>query len=125
MPGVARGARVPHDGRVLSNSYSYALGPVLAFAGLGILILLLRWAFSRGHSVVAAPPKRGKAQDYGLLIPIAQPGTYVEGEIVRRRLEDAGIRATLAQTLEGPRIMVWPADADAARECLSRRPGSA
>ena len=122
---MARGARVPHDGRVLSNSYSYALGPVLAFAGLGILILLLRWAFSRGHSVVAAPPKRGKAQDYGLLIPIAQPGTYVEGEIVRRRLEDAGIRATLAQTLEGARVMVWPADADAARECLSRRPGSA
>lgn len=118
-------ARVPEHGDVTGNSYSYAIGPVLAFAGLGILILLLRWAFSRGHSVVAAPPKRGTAEEYGLLIPVAHPGSYVEGEIVRRQLEEAGIRATLAQTLEGPRVMVWPADADAARTCLSRRPGSA
>ena len=122
---MAAPARVPEHGGVLGNSYSYVVGPILAFAGLGILILLLRWAFSRGHSVVAAPPQRGSAEEYGLLIPVAQPGTYVEGEIVRRQLEDAGIRATLAQTLDGPRIMVWPADEDAARRCLSRRPGSA
>ena len=121
---MARPALVHHDGPVIGNSYSYALGPVLAFAGLGLLILLLRWAFSRGHSVVAAPPKSGKPDDYGLLIPIASPGTYVEGEMVRRELEDAGIRATLAQTLDGPQIMVWPADEDRARRQLSRRPRS-
>ena len=125
MPGVALLGRVPQHRGVLGNSYSYVVGPILAFAGLGVLILLLRWTFSRGHSVVAAPPKRGKAEEYGLLIPIAQPGSYVEGEVVRRQLEDAGIRATLAQTLDGPRIMVWPVDEDAARRCLSRRPGSA
>ena len=115
---------MPYHGGVLANSYSYAIGPVLAFAGLGLLILLLRWAFSRGHSVVAAPPKRGKADEYGLLVAVAQPGTYVEGELVRRQLEDAGIRATLAQTLDGPQVMVWPADQDRARRQLSRRPQS-
>lgn len=115
---------MPHDGGVVGNSYSYALGPVLAFAGLGVLILLLRWTFSRGHSVVAAPPKRGKRDDYGLLVAIAHPGTYVEGEILRRQLEEAGIKATLAQTLDGPQVMVWPADEGRARQQLSRRPGS-
>ena len=64
--------------------------------------------------------KPGRTDEYGVLTPIASPGTYVEGEILRRRLEDAGIRCNLAQTLEGPRILVWPIDADRARTVLSR-----
>ena len=102
------------------TSFSYALGPILAFAGLGVLILLLRWTFRRGSSVVAAPPRRGAEQEYGLLVAVATPTTYIEGEIVRRELEDSGIRATLAQTLDGPRVMVWPADEERARARLSR-----
>lgn len=109
-----------HHGPVTGTSFSYALGPILAFAGLGVLILILRWAFRRGASVVAAPARRGAEQEYGLLVPVATPATYVEGEIVRRELEDSGIRATLAQTLDGPRIMVWPADEERARARLSR-----
>jgi hypothetical protein len=54
-------------------------------------------------------------------VHIATPPTYVEGEIIRRQLEDAGIRATLAQTLEGPRVMVWPGDETRARAKLSGR----
>jgi hypothetical protein len=110
----------PHHGGV-GTSYSYAIGPIMAFVFLGVLILLLRWAFRRGVSVVAAPPRKGTTDDYGLLVPIATPPTYVEGEIMRRSLEDAGIRATLAQTLEGPRVMVWPGDEQRARAQLDRR----
>jgi len=51
---------------------------------------------------------------------VATPSTYVEGEIRRRTLEDARIRAQLAQTLDGPRLMVWPQDADRARELVAR-----
>lgn len=109
----------------MGTSFSYAIGPIMAFAGLGVLILLLRWTFRRGTSVVAAPPRPGDTSDYGLLTPVATPPNYVEGEILRRQLEDAGIRATLAQTLDGPRVLVWPADAERARRQLSRRPGSA
>lgn len=90
----------------------------MAFAGIGVLILLLRWAFRRGSSVVAAPPRTGSADEYGLLVPVANPTTYVEGEILRRSLEDAGVRANLATTLEGPRILVWPADEQRARDFL-------
>lgn len=102
------------------GSYSYLFGPVLAAAILGLLIAILRWAFRRGQSVVAAPGRPGRADEYGLLVAVASPGSYAEGELVRRRLEDAGIRANLAQTADGPRIMVFPADADRARAELRR-----
>lgn len=111
---------MPHHGHV-GTSFSYAVGPLMAFVFLGVLILLLRWAFRRGVSVVAAPPRQGATDDYGLLVPIATPPSYVEGEIIRRTLEDAGIKATLAQTLEGPRVMVWPGDENRARARLSGR----
>lgn len=100
------------------NAYSYVFGPLFAAALITFFVFFLRWAFRRGSSVVAAPAKPGRTDDYGVLTPIASPGTYVEGEMIRRRLEDAGIRSNLAQTLEGPRILVWPADADRARALL-------
>jgi hypothetical protein len=106
----------------VGTSYSYAIGPIMAFVFLGIMILLLRWAFRRGVSVVAAPPRPGQADDYGLLVPVATPPSYVEGEMIRRSLEDAGIKATLAQTLDGPRVMVWPGDEGRARARLSAPP---
>jgi hypothetical protein len=68
--------------------------------------------------VVAAAPRAGSTDEYGLLVAVASPATYVEGEILRRRLQEAGLRANLAQTLDGPRVMVWPADEEQARSLL-------
>ena len=101
------------------NSFSYAFGPLVAVVLIGVFVLILRWAFSRGGSVVAAAPRTGTSEEYGLLVPIASPATYAEGEVIRRRLEDSGVRANLATTLDGPRVMVWPADADRARQVLA------
>ncbi len=101
------------------NSFSYIFGPIMAFAVLGGLILILRWAFRRGTSVVAAPARSGASDEYGMLVPIATPGDYIHGEMLRRTLEDAGIRANLAQTLDGPRVMVWPKDENRARALLA------
>ena len=101
------------------NSFSFAFGPIVAVALVGLFAVILRWAFRRGSSVVAAPPRPGSAAEYGLLVPVASPGTYVEGEILRRRLEDQGLRANLASTLEGPRVLVWPADVERARAVLA------
>lgn len=100
------------------NSFSFAFGPLVAAAAIGLLILILRWSHRRGTSVVAAPPRPGGQDEYGLLVPIAAPPTYVEGEVIRRTLEENGVRANLARTLEGPRVMVWPDDADRARSLL-------
>ena len=101
------------------NSFSFAFGPLVAVVLVGLFAVILRWAFSRGSSVVAAAPRPGPSDEYGLLVPIASPSTYIEGEVVRRRLEDSGVRATLATTLDGPRVMVWPQDATRARAVLA------
>lgn len=101
------------------GSFSYAFGPIVAVGLIGLLVLILRWSSQRGTSVVAAAPTPGTPEEYGLLVPIASPATYVEGEILRRRLEDQGVRANLATTVDGPRVLVWPADVDRARRLLA------
>ena len=94
---------------------------LIAVAGIGFLVLVLRWASKRGQSVVAAPARRGPPDDYGLMVAAAAPNTYAEGEIARRTLEDAGVRANLAMTNDGPRVMVWPEDLEQATHLLSGR----
>lgn len=102
------------------GSFSYAFGPLVAAVLVGVFVVILRWAFRRGSSVVAAPPRPGQAEEYGLLVPVAAPATYIEGEMLRRTLEDAGVRANLASTLDGPRLMIWPQDEARARAVLGR-----
>ncbi len=99
---------------------TYWTGPLTIVLVLGVILLLMRWTFSRGHSLVQRRPTSGAEGEYGLLVAIASPPTYVEGEMLRRRLEDAGLRATLTQTTDGPRIMVFPRDEKAARQLLAR-----
>ena len=98
-----------------SNPYSFLFGPFVALVVVGVLALLLRWAFSRGGSLVERTPRAGTSDEYGLLVPVAAPEDYASGELLRRRLEDHGVRAMLTTTSEGPRVMVFPDDADRAR----------
>jgi hypothetical protein len=87
------------------------------------MILILRWAFARGGSVVERPAKTGNPDEYGMLVPVATPSNYIEGEVLRRTLVDAGLRASLAQTNDGPRIMVWPKDVESAKNILKKAAG--
>mgnify|MGYP000087121136 FL=1 len=105
------------------GSLSFLFGPVVAFGGIGILILFLRWGWSRGHSVVAKPVRPGAMDDYGMLTAVSTPANLIEGEILKRTLIDAGVRATLALTNDGPRVMVWPEDEERARTILRNRRG--
>lgn len=103
----------------VGGSFSYAFGPVVALLVVGVLVLVLRWAFGSSRvSVVAAAPRVGSADEYGLLVPVAAPGSFVAAEIARARLEDSGVRANVAATLDGPRVLVWPRDEQRARELL-------
>jgi hypothetical protein len=94
---------------------------LLVVAVLGVLVLLLRWAFSDGgrSSLVARRPRVGRSDEYGLLVAIAAPGNYIEAEMSCRRLEEAGIRATLVTTSDGPRVMVFREHETAARQLLA------
>jgi hypothetical protein len=108
---------VPNHG-----GYSLVYGPLVALAALGLLMLLLRWTFRRGHSLVAPRPRAGAPDDYGLLVPVAAPATFAEAELIRARLVGQGLRATLAPTTEGPRVLVFADEARMARALL-RGPG--
>jgi hypothetical protein len=77
------------------------------FAALGFLIILLRWAFSRGKSLVEKPRKVGDVGEYGLLTSVAEPKNHIEGEILRQKLLASGVKATLVQTRQGPKVMVF------------------
>ena len=94
---------------------------ITSFAGffvLGILIILLRWAFSRGKSVVERPSRVGNDDEYGLLQVVAAPGNHIEGEMLKQKLLEHGIKATLTQTKQGPRILVFPNEVKAAQAIL-------
>jgi hypothetical protein len=57
-----------------------------------------------------APPARS---------PVATPPTAADAELLRTTLEDNGIRATVATTDEGPRLMVFRADETTARRLVA------
>jgi hypothetical protein len=103
------------------SPWSYAFSPLVAIATVGLLTLLLRWAFGHGHSLIERPIRPGATGEYGVLVDVASPPTFVEAELLRRSLADAGVRATLADTRDGPRVLVFPADAATAREVLRTR----
>jgi hypothetical protein len=87
--------------------------PVVLF-----LILILKWTTARGKSVVASRPKMGREDEYGSLVAVASPLNHIEGEILRQKLISVGIRATLTQTKDGPRLFVFPNEESAARAHL-------
>ena len=103
------------------GSGSYLYGPIMAFVGIGLLMAVLRWASKTGASVVERPFVPAPPTDYGLLSAVSAPATYIEAELTRRQLESEGIKATVAMTNDGPRVMVWPGDEAGARQLLTRR----
>jgi hypothetical protein len=88
------------------------------FFAVGILSLILRWAFKRGKSVIERTPRVGGENEYGALVVIATPSNHIEGEILRLKLESAEIKATLTQTKDGPRLFVFERDEKIARAVL-------
>ena len=88
------------------------------FAVVAVFILILRWAFSSGGSLIERPSKRGKSDEYGLFVPVASPTNHIEGEMLRQKLLGAGIKANLTQTLDGPKLMVFKKDLGIAQAVL-------
>jgi hypothetical protein len=103
------------------STYSYLFGPLMALLVMAIVVLLLKWAFSRGHSLVADEPSAGSSEEYGLMVPVAGAEDYIRAEMQRRMLTDHGIKVNLVRTTDGPRLMVWRKDRDKALELLSRK----
>ena len=91
------------------------------FFALLLLIPLLRWTFSRGKSHVAPPARKGNSDEYGLLVPVSKPSNYIEGEMARKKLADANIKANLVSAKDGIALLVFPKELSAARAILNEK----
>jgi hypothetical protein len=100
------------------GNYSFLLGPVLALGLVGLLVLVLRWSTKPG-SLIANPAKQGTPDSYGTFVVVSSPPDEATAQRQRRQLAAAGIRSTVAVTVEGPRVFVFPDQATAARRVLA------
>ena len=98
----------------------YFVFPVVTLAFIGGMVLLLRWAFSRGTgSLVRRTDYSPAPRDtFGLLVDVRTAASYAEARKLVERLTEQKIRATAARTTEGWTVYVWPADESAARTLL-------
>jgi hypothetical protein len=107
---------------IQAGSLHYALGPLIAVVVLVLLGVFMRWAFGTGYG-------RGRPAadaDDGLLTKIATLSRREPALALRAVLSDAGIRSTIRYPdSERAVILVFPEDADRARELASSFPGSA
>jgi hypothetical protein len=101
----------------------YFLFPIVAFALIGTVVLLLRWAFSgaRGGSLVRRTDYSPAARDaFGLLVEVHTSSTYADARRTCSLLSNRQIRATAARTTDGWSVYVWPVDEAAARAILQK-----
>ena len=103
-------------GGINNNLYLISLS---GFFVVGLLALILRWAYSSSNSLVERDKKIGSENEYGLLKVAASPKNHIEGEMLRQKLLSVGIKATLSQTNTGPKILVFEKDLKIARATLN------
>ena len=89
------------------------------FLIVGVMALILKWAFSNNKSVVERAKKIGNEDEYGLLKVAASPKNHIEGEMLRQKLLSVGIKATLSQTKSGPKILVFEKDFKVSKATLN------
>ncbi|MGA0914074.1 MAG: hypothetical protein ACO3RC_02755 [Candidatus Nanopelagicaceae bacterium] len=88
------------------------------FFALIFLMLMLKWAFARGKSVVERPSRIGDENEYGMLESVAEPLNHIEGQMLKEKLKNSGIKANLVQTTSGPRLMVFKDQVAIARSII-------
>jgi hypothetical protein len=89
------------------------------FLVVGLLAVILRWAYSKNNSLIERDKKIGNEDQYGLLKVVAAPKNHIEGEMLRQKLISVGIKATLSQTNTGPKILVFEKDLKIAKATLN------
>lgn len=101
------------------TTFEFFAAPLIGLIVVGGLVVFLRWAFSRGDSLVRRHDTTPAPRDtFGLLIDIRTTDSYSEARRLVERLTEARIRATAARTTDGWTVYVWPADERAARTLL-------
>jgi hypothetical protein len=78
---------------------------------LGVVLLALRWTFGTGRDQ-PAPYVRDPDDPTGdgLLTEVSRVPTEAAAQVLRSRLADAGIRATIGRAGGAYRLLVFPSD---------------
>jgi hypothetical protein len=93
-------------------------GPIVLIA---LLVLLLRWTFGTGRNQPGPRiPDPDDPTGDGLLEEVSRVPTEPAAAVLRGRLREAGIRATVARDGPAYRLLVFPDDVPSARVVLSR-----
>jgi hypothetical protein len=100
------------------GSYSFLVGPLIAAIAIGGLLLVSRWMTGQRGSLIEREPRPGPPEEYGLMIPVASPGSGADADRLRAQLSLAGVESRSVSTTEGLRVMVWAEDVARAREVL-------
>lgn len=114
------GAVAQNNGVAPWGSFRFLEEPVLAFAAVAVLGLLLRWTFTHGKSLVRPPARVGAPEDYGMLRPVTAARDYEQAERVVAVLAARSIRGITVATTAGLRVMVWHEDLERAQAALPR-----
>jgi hypothetical protein len=85
---------------------------------LGMLALLLRWTWGTGRDQRVPDPDDPTGD--GLLEEVSRVPTEPAAQVLRDRLREAGIRATVGRVQGGYRLLVFHRDLVDARVVLSR-----
>ena len=89
------------------------------FLVVAVLAVILKWAFSSNKSLIEKDKVIGSEDQYGLLKVVHTPKNHIEGEMLRQKLISVGIKATLSQTKNGPKILVFEKDLKIAKATLN------
>jgi hypothetical protein len=96
---------------------AHLAGPVVALGVVGVLALILRWAYS--NRPPDPPQPAGPDADFGLLTEIASVPAVPAGREIRALLSGAGIRSTMTTDRSGrTRVLVFAPDAERARRLV-------
>jgi len=83
---------------------------------LGIVLLALRWTFGTGRDQPSPHlPDPDDPTGDGLLTEVSRLPTEAAAQVLRSRLAEAGIRATIGRDDDAYRLLVFPADVANAR----------
>ena len=99
---------------MLVSSFHFLLGPGVAFAAMGLIVVLCRWVFSTDHRSV--PYEAGKVRDLGLLVPLTTSPTREDADLLAEVLRDAGIRCNVTELHE---VLVFRKDLETARQLVA------
>lgn len=95
------------------SSLHYTVGPVLAVIAILIIIMFMRWAFSQQTKYDPFGPGPDST---GLLQAVATLPDRPKALALRAVLSDAGIRSTVREHRGGAQVLVFPVDAERARQ---------